>query len=118
MGLHICKFTSEKSRNSFYCKCFCHINELTSSILAPSRHQPRPRFDRYRIASRRNAGRITPGLTGADVEFPAVPGAANDLARTRIAVAAGLCRFHQPGLLAMEQTSAAVWAAIIERVEL
>ena len=51
-------------------------------------HQPRARLHRDRIGTRAHAGGVAPGLAGADVELPAVPGAADDLARAGVAVVA------------------------------
>src|SRR4029450_13389832 len=70
------------------------------------------------VAGGADAGGIAPGLAGADVEFPAVPGAADDLARTGVAIVAGSVRFHEPGLLALKQAAAAVRAAVVEGEEL
>src|SRR5262249_1605511 len=50
--------------------------------------EPRAGLDRDRVAARAHARGIAPGLAGADIELPAVPGAADDLARARIAIVA------------------------------
>src|SRR5262245_18823312 len=81
-------------------------------------HQPRSRLHGYRIAARPHTARVAPGLPGTDVELPAVPGAADDLARARIAVAAGLVGLHRTGLPPGEQAAAAVRAAVVQREEL
>src|SRR5215203_479771 len=65
-----------------------------------------------------DAGRIAPGLTCANVEFPSVPGALHHLAATRIAIFAGHVRLHQTGLDALEEAAAAMRAAVVECVEL
>src|SRR5215470_18468138 len=67
-----------------------------------ARDQPRSRLHRNVVPARAHARRITPGLAGAHVEFPAVPGAADDLAGPRIAVIARSIRFHQSRLLAVK----------------
>src|SRR5215470_386029 len=81
-------------------------------------NQPRPRLDRDRVAARAKAARVAPGLAGANVEFPAVPRAADDLARAGIAISAGSVRFHEAGLTALMEAAAPVRAAIVERKEL
>src|SRR6185312_7745549 len=81
-------------------------------------HQPRARLHRDRIGTRTHAGGIAPGLTGADVELPAVPGATDDLARAGVAVVARPVRFHETGLLALAQAAAAMRTAVVEREEL
>src|SRR5436309_3940271 len=64
-----------------------------------------------------DAGRITPGLAGTDVEFPAVPGAFHHLAGPRIAVVAGFPGLHEAGLNALCEAAAAMRAAIVEGEE-
>src|SRR4029079_16820370 len=64
-------------------------------------HQPCARLHRDGIGTRTHAGGIAPGLAGADVELPAVPGAADDLARAGVAVVARPVRFHEAGLPAL-----------------
>src|SRR6516162_9830635 len=59
----------------------------------------RSRLHRDRVPARAHARRITPRLAGAHVEFPAMPGAADDLARPGIAVMARSIRFYQCRLL-------------------
>src|SRR5262249_25929400 len=83
-----------------------------------ARDQPRSRLHRNVVPARANARRITPGLAGAHVEFPAVPGAADDLAGPGIAVIARPIRFHQPRLFAVKEAAAPVRAAIVEREKL
>src|SRR5262249_61681184 len=46
-------------------------------------HQRRPRLDRYLERPRASRVRIAPGLAGADVELPAVPGAAQEFLLAR-----------------------------------
>src|SRR5436853_373875 len=55
--------------------------------------------NRNGVFARAQPLRVAPGLAGADVELPRMPGAADDLATPRIAVLARLGRLHQPGLL-------------------
>jgi hypothetical protein len=57
-------------------------------------------------------------LAGAHVEFPAVPGAADDLAGPGIAVIARPIGFHQPSLFAVKEAAAPMRAAIVEREKL
>src|SRR3954466_2584485 len=52
-------------------------------------HQRIAGGDLHRVLSGLDARRLAPGLSVADVEFPAMPGAANDFARPRHAVLAG-----------------------------
>src|SRR5215472_9598623 len=73
---------------------------------------------RDRVAARAHARRITPGLAGAHVEFPAMPGAADDLAGPGIAVMTRSIRFYQSRLLAVKEAAAPVRAAIVEREKL
>src|SRR5262245_51211031 len=80
--------------------------------------QSRSGLDLHGVAAGANAGGIAPRLAGPDVEFPAVPGAADDLARAGVAIVAGPVRFHEPGLLALKQAAAAVRAAVVEGEEL
>src|SRR5262245_2736457 len=96
-------------------------------VLDPHRHgfgnigagdQARSRLDLDGVAAGADAGGIAPRLAGADVEFPAVPGAADNLARAGIAIVAGPVRYHEPGLLALKQAAAAVRAAVVEGEEL
>src|SRR5262249_16747836 len=69
---------------------------------------------RDRVAACAHARRITPGLAGAHVEFPAMPGAADDLAGPGIAVMARSIRFHQSRLLAVKEAAPPVPATIVE----
>src|SRR5262249_24848208 len=52
-------------------------------------HHRRARLDIDRIGLHAEAARIAIGLAGADVEFPAVPGAADDLAKLGVFDIAG-----------------------------
>src|SRR5262249_21863983 len=70
-----------------------------------ARDQPRSRLHRNVVPARANARRITPGLAGAHVEFPAVPGAADDLAGPGIAGIARSIRLHQPRLFAPQDAA-------------
>src|SRR5215213_6487417 len=65
-----------------------------------------------------DAGRIAPGLSGPDVEFPAVPRALHHLAAAGIAIFARHVRLHQTGLDTLEEAAAAMRAAVVECVEL
>src|SRR5262245_29008538 len=80
--------------------------------------EPRSRLHQNVVPARAHARRITPGLAGAHVEFPAVPGTADDLAGPRIAVLAGSIRFHQPRLFAVKEAVTPVPPAIVEREKL
>src|SRR6187549_3802084 len=57
--------------------------------------QPGARLDRHRVLARAQALRVAPRLTGADVELPRMPRAADDLALARVLVIARLARLHQ-----------------------
>src|SRR5262245_66431553 len=72
--------------------------------------EPRSRLHRNVVPARAHARRITPGLAGAHVEFPAVPGAADNLAGPGIAVIARPIRFHQPRLFAVKEAAPPVRA--------
>src|SRR5262245_3922618 len=80
--------------------------------------QPGSRLHRNVVPPRAHARRITPGLAGAHVEFPAMPGAADDLAGPGIAVMTRSIRFYQSRLLAVKEAAAPVRAAIVEREKL
>src|SRR5262245_22670735 len=80
--------------------------------------QARSRLDLDGVAAGADAGGIAPRLAGADVEFPAVPGATDDLARTGVAIVAGSVRLHEPGLPTLKQAAAAVRASVVESEEL
>ena len=71
-----------------------------------------PPGDLDRIAAGTDRFWIGDGLAGADVEFPAVPGAAQDFAAAGVFVGAGLGGFDQAGGQAEAQTAALVRAAI------
>src|ERR1700749_543304 len=75
-------------------------------------------FDRDRERADLEALRIAPGLAGAHVELPAVPGAAQEFADARALVDSGLRRGqarHAGGLL---QRRALMRTAIEQREEL
>src|SRR5262249_35578768 len=71
-------------------------------------------LDLDRILPHAQPARIAPRLAGANVEFPAVPGALHHLAEPRVAVVAGLLRFDEPGLDAVGEAAAAMRAAVVE----
>src|SRR5947209_2835715 len=71
-------------------------------------------LDLDRIALHPDARRIDAGFSSADVELPAVPGTAQDLALARIFVAAGLRRRDQAGELALAQVSALMRATVAQ----
>src|SRR5919106_6924620 len=73
------------------------------------------RLDAAGIAPCPGAGGVAPGLAGAEIELPAVPGAADDLAAAVIAVAAGLVGFDQADQLAAAKAAALMRAAIEQR---
>src|SRR5262249_35825593 len=60
---------------------------------------------------------ITPGLAGADIEFPAMPGAAQQLPFAREAVLARLGRLGQTDDAPFAQRGTLVRAPVRERVE-
>src|SRR6516164_8949824 len=64
----------------------CHVGPLYHALTLGDLHRVGPHLDAVRLAVR---------LAGADVEFPAMPGAADDLALARVAVASRLVRFDQ-----------------------
>src|SRR5262249_11526379 len=74
-------------------------------------------LDRDREAAGADALGLAPGLAGADVEFPAMPGAAQELAAPRIAVVAGHRRFDQRGDRALAEAAALMRAAVEQPVE-
>src|SRR5262245_16700089 len=79
--------------------------------------QARALLHRDLVAARLHLAGIAPGLAGADVELPGVPGTADDLALADVLVVARLVGEHQPGLLAGAQAAAAMRTAIVEREE-
>src|SRR5436190_21358844 len=54
-------------------------------------------LDRDLIVAHPHAPRVAPGFSGADVVFPGMPGAADDLALARVAVLARPRRLHEAG---------------------
>src|SRR5581483_2246200 len=75
------------------------------------------RLDRNRVATGTNARRVEPGLARSDVEFPAMPRAAQDLTGPTIAVLAGYLGPEVAGQAASAQGAALVRAAISQREE-
>src|SRR6201992_3687256 len=61
---------------------------------------------------------IAVGLAGADVEFPAVPGAADDLAELGIFDLAGIGGLREPDQWALAQRRALMRAAVQQAKEL
>src|SRR5579883_1307811 len=76
------------------------------------------RSDRYSELPRAHPRRIAPRLAGAQVELPAVPWAADDLAAARIAIAARLARLDEAGQAPLVQATALVRALVAEREKL
>src|SRR5688500_4431162 len=76
------------------------------------------RLDRDGEVANAGAMGLAPGFAGAQVVFPAVPGAADDLAVARVAVLAGPRGLDQPYELALAQTGALVRATIEQGEEL
>src|SRR5580700_7020684 len=73
--------------------------------------------DLHRIAARADGVRVGNRMTCADVEFPAVPGAPQDLAAARVDVIAGFPRLDQAGDEAAAQ-AAALMRATVEQAEI
>src|SRR5262245_12291644 len=73
---------------------------------------------RHGILPDAQAGRVAPGLAGADIELPAMPGAIHHFAAARSAVVTRLARLHEAGLDAEMEAAAPVRATIVERKEL
>ena len=71
-------------------------------------------FDFDLVAADADFGGVEPGLAGADVEFPAVPGAADDLALAAVFVLAGGAGGDEAGELADAERAALVGAAVAE----
>src|SRR5947209_18785021 len=71
-----------------------------------------------RIGPGAEALRVAIGLPGADVEFPAMPGTAQDLAWPRIFDDAGIGGLRQPDQRALAQRGALVRAAVQQAEEL
>src|SRR4029079_4975746 len=63
--------------------------------------QLRSLLHRNTVTARLDLFRVAPGLSGADVEFPGVPGAADDLAAADVVVVARLVGQHQAGEVAL-----------------
>src|SRR5437870_1466887 len=83
--------------------------------LIRSLDQLRPCPHRDRKLPNAHPTRIAPGLAGADVELPAVPGTFHHLAGARITIFPGRPGFHEAGLDAVKKAAAAVRAAVGER---
>src|SRR5262249_7193681 len=73
------------------------------------------RLDAHLELARPHRLRIAPGLAGADVELPAVPGAAQKLVGPRQAVVSGPVGLHQRDDAALTERAALVRAAVGER---
>src|SRR5580658_7194264 len=73
--------------------------------------------DLHRIAARADRVRVGNRMTCADVEFPAVPGAPQDLTPAGVDVIAGLPRLDQAGDEAAAQ-AAALMRATVEQAEI
>src|SRR5262249_21564812 len=74
-------------------------------------------FDRDRELADRQLLRIAVGLAGRDLELPAVPRAAQELALPRDPVFAGAVGLHEPDHRALAQSAARMRAAVGKRVE-
>src|SRR5262245_551156 len=74
-------------------------------------------FDRDRIGAHLDALRIEPGLPGAHVELPAVPGAAQEFADTVADINAGLRRGQPRDAGGLLQWSTLMRAAVEQRKE-
>ena len=77
-------------------------------------HQSLPAGGFNRVLSNRDLVRFAPTLAGADVELPAMPGAADDFTRAFHAVLAGAVSQHKSGQQAFAQ-AAALATAMLER---
>src|SRR5205085_5132787 len=75
-------------------------------------HQLRAGLDRDGKLSRAGGIRIAPGLPGADVELPAVPGAAQEFLVAGQPIVAGSLGLHQRDDAALAQRTAGVRTAI------
>src|SRR5207245_11481173 len=71
-----------------------------------------------RIGAGAKALGVAIGLPGADVELPAVPGAADDLAELGIFDLAGIAGLREPDQRALAQRGALMRAAVQEAEEL
>src|SRR3954447_15458606 len=72
-------------------------------------------LDRDAEAARLDLVGIAPGLAGADVELPGVPGAADDLPAAGGIVLAGPLGQDEPGEIAFAEAAAAMRAAVAQR---
>src|SRR5215831_12217695 len=70
------------------------------------------RFDCHMKLPRPDGFRITPGLSRTDIELPAVPGATDELPRTRQAIFPGRARLRQADDHASAQLGALVRTAV------
>src|SRR3954451_3803035 len=75
-------------------------------------HHARSRLDMRGISLHAEAARVAVGLAGADVELPAMPGAANDLAELGIFDLARILRLREPDQGSLAQRSALMRAAV------
>src|SRR5580704_9898973 len=98
-------------------KGLCHIRALLESLLEFF-GQLLAALDCDRIGSYLDPLRIEPGLAGAHVEFPAVPGAAQQLADAGALVDAGLRRRQPRHACRLVERRALVRAAVEQRKEL
>src|SRR5882757_6906711 len=72
----------------------------------------RARLDMRRIRFHAEAAGIAIGLAGADVEFPAVPGTADDLPQLGVFDLAGIARLRKPDQRALAQRRALMRATV------
>ena len=72
----------------------------------------RARLDMGRVRLHAEAAGVAVGLAGTDVELPAVPGAADDLAEFGIFDLAGVARLREPDQRALAQRRALMRAAV------
>src|SRR5690348_6284481 len=80
-------------------------------------HEICARLDVDGIGAGAKALRLAPGLAGTDIEFPAVPGTADDFAQTRIFYLAGIGRLREPDQRALTQGGTLMRAAVQETEE-
>src|SRR5690349_17380561 len=83
-----------------------------------SLHHRRARLDIDRIGFHAEAARVAIGLPGADVELPAVPWTANDLAKPGVFDLTGIAGAREPDQRAFAKCGALMRAAIEQAEEL